>query len=89
MAGNRLLHHMNLLAWNLLGSCPRERYLQGDIRIHVDELTAIHSALRHNDGELAVLYSNRRLNRIISRDRASRDADSDAHRWNPWLADTL
>ncbi len=89
LSGNRLLHNMNLLLWDLLQHCPKEEYYLPDRQERVAEVRKIYRSIKDNDLELAVLYADRQLKRILKRDKKSQDPSEDTHRWNPWLYDTL
>jgi len=89
LSGNRLLHNVNILVWDLLQHCPKEEYYAEGKEEGIKELRRIYQCIKDNDPELAVIYTARHLKRMMQQDKKSREPGRDSQRWNPWLYDTL
>ncbi len=89
LTGNRLVHNINLMIWDLLQHYPKQEIYEDDLTEQITAHRMIHSFIKENDAELAVLYTLRNLNKLMKRDRQKQDPSEDTHRWNPWLYDTL
>jgi GntR family transcriptional regulator, transcriptional repressor for pyruvate dehydrogenase complex len=89
LSGNRLLHNVNLMIWDLLKHCPKEEYYSSTNTERVEDHRNIYKSIKENDVDLAVLYALRHLKRMMGQEKKNQDPASDAHRWNPWLYDTL
>ena len=89
LTGNRLVHNINLMIWDLLQHYPKQEIYEEDLTGQITAHRMIHNFIKENDAELAVLYSLRNLKKMMRRDHQKQEPSEDTHRWNPWLYDTL
>ncbi len=89
LGGNRLLHSVTLMVWDLLKHCSRDSLSAREQTERVWEYRKIYQSIQATDCELALIHARRHIIRVLEADEKDLAPAKESQRWNPWLYDTL